>query len=124
MLLDIVTLIENNGPMGVNAIAKQLGYPVSSVHKQLTRRNQKHLVQDEKRKWKLPDTLKDLWSESNLKWLARVVKLNTKENIEELMNDPTITLTDILRVVADYQEVISIYTKQMEFLKKAGSKRV
>lgn len=100
----IKELLTNYGPMGVNAIANKLGIPVSSIQYYL-KTQQSYFVQNNKRKWQLPDELEDLWEDEK-----------DQEMLKEWLKDPDKHLTQVLKTIQNAKDQISIMQRQVAFL--------
>lgn len=51
---DIKALLEKHGPMGVNALQRELKVPLSTIHKYLDKQ-QNYFIKTESRRWDLPE---------------------------------------------------------------------
>lgn len=62
---EVLEVIKRKGPLGVNALAKELNVPLSTLQKYLTQQ-QSYFKKNENRMWALPETVKDDLKSSRL----------------------------------------------------------
>lgn len=82
---DIIKLITERGPLGVNAIQRELGMPLSTLQKYLHRQNYFKLNDD--RKWDLPENVIGEIKTNTLSLMTNVVEnsiLLLKSQMEEM----------------------------------------
>lgn len=104
--LPIESLLKANGSMGVNAIARELDVPVSTIQKWLER--QRYFVKNEKRQWELPGTK------------STVRQLNGE--IREVINSQLVTIERLHRTLADQLEATVDFIKDYEIKQPQGTK--
>lgn len=73
---DIITLIQIHGPMGVNALQRELGVPLSSLQKYL--HNQNYFRKNEDKKWDLPENVAGELKGNSLTLMAEMVETTYK----------------------------------------------
>lgn len=98
--LPIENLLKVNGSMGVNAIARELDMPTSSVQKWLER--QRYFVKNEKRQWELPDT----------KNTTTTRQINGE--LREVIDAQLLTIQRLHRTLADQLEATVDFIKDYE----------
>lgn len=119
-------LQEQDKPLGVNEIARLVGKPVATIHKYL--KGQRYLIQDENKKWRLPDTFDDLWAEKRLKELKEGFEdLCNKLKFENAFEDISagkIERTDILEAMVSYDIFLYEIKRMTDFIKREATIRL
>lgn len=90
-LAKIYELLSDNGPMGVNAIAKHVDISVATVHRYLT--NQSKIIQLENKKWAARPKLEELFDKEDQEILR-----NSSDDPDELMRLHSLLHKEVLRV--------------------------
>lgn len=97
----IAAIIGEKGPMGVNALAMELGVAPSSLQRYLT--TQDYFRRTANRQWDLPDN----------------VTIDTKANTLVLMADSALAGTRLLQAnITEFGEQLEIIIKSLDILKK------
>lgn len=88
----IIPLLQENGPLGVNALSKALNAPLSSLQQYLHR--QSYFKINEDRKWDLPENVESVVKNTSLQLMTSVVDTNIKL-LKSQLEETLLTLSNV-----------------------------